>query len=160
LQTPAWQRLWTPSIATGFAITLLAYLQATVSLLPIPTRFDPVVLRLAGWDTLAAQIETMRVRTGANFIAADQYGVASELAYVLSAPIVGIESRWTLFDLPHANLAGQIGILVHVGSGAPDRTPWSTMTELGTVERATQTLRIYRVTATVTPVDARLLARN
>jgi 4-amino-4-deoxy-L-arabinose transferase-like glycosyltransferase len=160
LQTPAWHRFWTPSIATGFAITLLAYLQATVSLLPIPTRFDPVALRLAGWDTLAAQVDTMRVRTGANFITVDQYGVASELAYVLSVPVVGIESRWTLFDLPHANLAGQIGILVHVGSGPPDRTPWSTMTELGTVERVTQTLHIYRVTATAAPADARLLARN
>jgi 4-amino-4-deoxy-L-arabinose transferase-like glycosyltransferase len=160
LQTPAWQRLWTPSIILGFAITLLAYVQGTASLLPIPTRFDPVALRLAGWDTLAAQVETMRARAGADFIAADQYGVASELAFALPFPVVGIEPRWALFDLPHAKVAGQTGILVHDGGGTPDRTPWSTVTELGAVERGPETLRIYRVTATGTPADARLLARN
>jgi len=160
LQAPAWQRLWTPSILLGFAITLLAYLQATVSLLPLPVRLDPVALRLAGWEALATQVEGIRVRAGANFIACDQYGVASELALALPFPIIGIEPRWALFDLPHANLAGQTGILVHSGNGAPDGTPWSTLSELGTVERGPQTLRVYRVIATATPADARLLARN
>lgn len=160
LQAPAWGRLWTPAIALGFAITLLSYLQATVALLPLPVRLDPIALRLDGWDGLAARVESMRAQAGASYIAANQYGVAAELAHVLRSPVVGIEQRWALFDLPHARLAGQIGILVDVGDAAPDPTPWSTLTRIGAIDRGPQRFGIYRVTATASPADARLLAGN
>jgi 4-amino-4-deoxy-L-arabinose transferase-like glycosyltransferase len=160
LRAPLWRRMWTPAIALGFAITVLAYAQATVALLPLPVRFDPIALMLSGWDKLAAQVDAMCHESGASFVAADQYGVGAELAHQMRFPVVGIEPRWLLFDLPQAAIAGRVGILVQSGGGEPDHTPWSTITELGTVQRGIQTYRVYRVTAGGTLSSAPLLARN
>src|SRR5208337_4384015 len=114
LEAPAWRRLYRPAVLLGLAITLVVYLQATLALLPVPTRFDPSALQLAGWPELAAQIEAVRRREGASFVATDQYGVASELAYRApdDVPVVGIEPRWRMFALPAAALDGRVGILV------------------------------------------------
>ncbi len=114
LQGRVWQRLQGPALALGFGITLIVYLQAGLAPVPLPVRLDPIALRLSGWDTLAAQIAEVRRQTGADFVAADQYGVAAELALGLppGIPVVGIEPRWALFDLPHPTLAGRTGILV------------------------------------------------
>ena len=160
LRAPAWRGLWNPAVVLGFAITLLVYAQACFNLLPLPARLDPIALVLSGWDRFAAQIGAIRKQADAIYIVSDEYGVAAELAHALPAPIVGIDPRWALMDLPHAAIAGQVGILVHSGTGEPDRTPWSTMTERGGLTRGLQRFRIYRVTAATNPADARLLARN
>ncbi len=160
LQAPVWQRLWTPAVVLGFAITLLVYAQASLNLLPLPERVDPIALVLSGWDRLAAQIGTIRTQSNATYIASDEYGVAAELARALAVPVIGIDPRWATMNLPHAAIAGQIGILVHSGSGEPDRTPWSTISEVGELTRGLQKFRVYRVIATTDPGDARLLARN
>ncbi|HLY91394.1 MAG TPA: glycosyltransferase family 39 protein [Acetobacteraceae bacterium] len=159
LRTDVWRRLWSPAIALGFAITLLAYVQALFAVLPLPLRLDPIALILSGWDRLAAQVDAIRQETGAQYIAADQYGVAAELAYALKAPVVGLEPRWAMFDLPRAPIAGQVGVLVQTG-GDLDRTLWSSVTELAVAKRGIQTFGIYRVTTSASPVDARLLVRN
>ncbi len=160
LRSPPWRRMWDPAIALGFAITFLAYAQASVGLLPLPVRLDPIALMLSGWSDLASQVDAMRREAGATFVAADQYGVGAELAHELSVPVVGIEPRWLQFDLPQAAIAGQVGILVQSGGGEPDRTPWSSITELGTTKRGIQTYRIYRVKALSTLSSVPLLARN
>jgi 4-amino-4-deoxy-L-arabinose transferase-like glycosyltransferase len=160
LQAPAWRRLWSPAVILGFAITLLVYAQASFNLLPLPIRLDPIALILSGWDKFAGQISAIRQQAEATYIASDEYGVAAELAHALPAPVIGVDPRWSLMNLPHAAVAGQVGILVHSGSGEPDRTPWSTMTELGDLTRGLQKFRVYRVTAAANPDDARLLARN
>jgi 4-amino-4-deoxy-L-arabinose transferase-like glycosyltransferase len=159
LRTDVWRRLWTPAIALGFAITLLAYAQALFGILPVPLRLDPIALILSGWDKLAAQVDAVRQEAGAQYVVADQYGVAAELAYALKTPVVGIEPRWTLFNLPRAAIAGQTGILVQSG-GDLDRTQWSSVAELGVARRGIQTFGLYRVTASAKPADARLLVRN
>jgi 4-amino-4-deoxy-L-arabinose transferase-like glycosyltransferase len=112
-----WRRLFAPALALGFGITLMVYAQTSLALLPLPTRLDPIALRLAGWDELAAEVEAVRQREGASFVACDQYGVAAELARSLPAgvAVVGIEPLWARFDLPHASLVGQRGILVRSG---------------------------------------------
>jgi 4-amino-4-deoxy-L-arabinose transferase-like glycosyltransferase len=160
LQAPAWRRLWTPAVILGFAITLLVYAQASFNLLALPVRLDPIALVLSGWDRLAAQIDTIREQSEAAYIASDEYGVAAELAHALPAPVVGIDPRWALMDLPYAAIAGQVGILVHSGTGEPNHTPWSAITEVGELARGLQKIRVFRVTASAEPVDARLLARN
>ena len=53
--------------ALGFAITAVAYLQALAHLIPLPPRLDPIALRLAGWDGLAAEVEGARVAAQRGF---------------------------------------------------------------------------------------------
>ncbi len=169
LQAPRWRRLYRPAVFLGLAMTAVVYLQATRALLPVPTRVDPSALQLAGWPELAAQVEGARRRDRASFVATDQYGVASELAYWLpgNVQVVGIEQRWRMFDLPTAALDGRLGILVRsarrealVGTG-----PWATRDLLGVVARqrdgqTVELYRLYRVIAGAATPDATVLPRR
>jgi 4-amino-4-deoxy-L-arabinose transferase-like glycosyltransferase len=154
LRASAWRRLYRPAVGLGLAITLVVYLQASLAALPVPIRFDPSALQLAGWPGLAEQVEAARQRDGASFVAADQYGVASELAYWLPGrvQVVGVEPRWRAFDLAAAVLSGRVGILLRSArreapSGAG---PWAARDLLGVVARqrdgqAVELYRLYRV---------------
>ncbi len=169
LEARRWRRLYGPAVLLGLAMTAAVYLQATLALLPVPVRFDPSALQLAGWPELAAQVEAARRRDGASFVAADQYGVASELAYWLPAEVqvVGIEPRWRMFDLPVAALDGRVGILVRsarrealVGNGE-----WAARDLLGEVSRQRdgQTVEfygLYRVVGGGGLPDAAVLPRR
>ena len=137
LQARFWSRLFRPALALGFAITALVYVQAVFGWFPIPPRLDPTALQLAGWAGFADQVEAVRQREGVKFIAADQYGVAAQLARSVSAPVVGIEQRWALTNLPPATIAGQRGILVRSSRRGPDFAsgPWSEITEIGAASR-------------------------
>ena len=89
-------RWWIGASALGFAITVLAYVQAATGVIPLPPRLDPIAMRLAGWDGLAAQVEAFRDASGATFVAADGYGLASELAWWMppGTTVVGTDDRW------------------------------------------------------------------
>lgn len=163
LNAPVWERLRMPAIALGFTIALLAYAQAAFALLPLPVQLDPTALQLAGWDTLAAEVDAARREAHAEYVAADQYGVAAELARTLPAgvPVVGIDPRWELFNLPPAVLAGKTGILVHRGERFDDAP--SGMTEIGTVERGRgpepiEAFHLYSMT--MAPAHVIALPRN
>ena len=124
LQRPVWQRLERPALAIGVAMTLLAYAQAAFTLLPLPVRLDPTALRLSGWVGLADQVEKTRRREGASFVAADQYGLVSEFARLLppDVPVIAIEPRWRLFNLPRFNPDGEVGLMVLNGRGGEATT--------------------------------------
>jgi 4-amino-4-deoxy-L-arabinose transferase-like glycosyltransferase len=72
-------------------LTLVIYLHAVASILPIPPRRDPVA-RSAGWDALARVVESTRDsvaaagarRRSAVHVGADRYQDASELAFHMS----------------------------------------------------------------------------
>jgi 4-amino-4-deoxy-L-arabinose transferase-like glycosyltransferase len=169
LEAAHWRRLYRPAVLLGLGITAVVYLQASTELLPVPIRLDPSTLQLAGWPGLAAQVEAARHQAGASFVAADQYGVASELAYRLAgdAPVVGIEPRWRMFDLPAAELAGQVGILVRSArrealNGTGD---WAARDLIGVVTRerdgqSVEAYRLYRVVGAATLPDATVLPRR
>ena len=167
LSAPGWRRLHGPAVALGLAITLLVYGQATLGLLPVPARVvDPIALRLAGWRTLAADVNAARQQSGASFVAVDQYATAAKLARELPAgvPVVGIDPRWSLFELPTASVVGQVGILVRSDrlDGDADRTVWSSVTEIGKAERThgavvVETFWLYRVVAIAESRQAVLL---
>ncbi len=169
LQAPAWRRLHVPAMLLGFAITLLVYLQATLTLLPVPIRFDPLALQLAGWPGLAARIDDTARQVGADFVASDQYSVASELAYRLpdKLAVVGVEPRWRMFDLPAATLQGRVGVLVRSARRGliGDAGPFAARELLGVAARErngqkVETYLLYRVTGDQTSPDARLLPRR
>jgi 4-amino-4-deoxy-L-arabinose transferase-like glycosyltransferase len=92
---------WTRSAAgLGFAITAAVYVQASLAPLPLqlPRRYDPTLIRMGGFDALAAEIAARRPAA----VVGDDYALISTLAFRLPS---GIEvwaagERWEWFDLP------------------------------------------------------------
>jgi 4-amino-4-deoxy-L-arabinose transferase-like glycosyltransferase len=163
-----WRRLIRPAVVLGLAITALAYLQATTGVLPLPARRDPTALKLAGWGGLARAVAAERAATGATFVAAGDYDLASELALHLPPGIlmIGVEPRWAWFDLPRPVLAGQTGLLVRSlrRSGPPAGGPWAQVQPLGTIWRRrgaerVEGFRLFRVVARPSPIPERILPR-
>jgi 4-amino-4-deoxy-L-arabinose transferase-like glycosyltransferase len=105
-----WRR---PALALAAVMALGAYVQAAYAPLPLPRRQDPTLARLGGWDTFAAAVETERQRLGARFVAAEEYGLASQLALRLppDVPVMALNPRWALFNLP-GPAPGVTGMLV------------------------------------------------
>ena len=147
------QNWWAGATALGFAITVLVYLQSTTGLIPLPPRFDPIAIRLTGWDRLATQVEEFRTATGADFVVADGYPLTSELAWSLppGVPVVATGARWQFLDLPPADIDGKVGILVTDArrTTAPDPITWADAQPVGSAERTgsgTGAFLVYRVT--------------
>ncbi len=157
-----WRRLRGPAIVVGLGITAVVYLQAATFLLPFPPLRDPIALQLAGWDGLATGVDAARRQAGAQFVAADQYALASELAFRLppDIPVFGVEARWTLFALPPASPAGEIGLLVRNARRTDPIDPaiWRDATLVGQAARGPlDVFRFYRVTLAPNVADAVVL---
>ncbi|MBW8270664.1 glycosyltransferase family 39 protein [Caldovatus aquaticus] len=161
---PRWARLRVPAVVLGAALTALVYLQAAAAPLPLPRRSDPTLARLGGWAEFAAAVEAARAAAGAEFVAAEEYGLASELAFRLppGVTVVALEARWRLFSLPPPP-PGATGVLVRSerrGEGPP---LWPGAAPLGiTLVRArrgveAERYRLWRVeTGPALPPAARL----
>ncbi|NKC30140.1 glycosyltransferase family 39 protein [Falsiroseomonas selenitidurans] len=102
-----------PAVALGGVLALLVYIQAAFAPLPLGRRQDPTLARLGGWPDLAAAVEAERRAQGAAFVAAEEYGLAAELALHLppGIPVVALNPRWALFNLPRP-VPGVTGLLV------------------------------------------------
>ncbi|HUC70030.1 MAG TPA: glycosyltransferase family 39 protein [Stellaceae bacterium] len=145
-----WRRLRAPAIALGLLMTAAVYVQAAFGPMALPSKLDPIALQMEGWRGLAATVEEARRSTGASFVAADQCGLAAELARELppGVPVIAIGPRWWSFDLPPAAVDGMTGMLVESDRHA---TPiWHAGEEIGTATRehdgiAIQKYRLYRV---------------
>ena len=149
----AWRR---PGIVLGLALTLLVWVQGAADVVHAPMRLDPTLMRLGGWDGLAADVDAARRRAGADFVVSDNYGHAALLAMLLprDVTVLGEDARWALFALPDARaaVAGHTGLLVRSArrDDKPDLANWAAITELGEVTRArggmpAETYRLYRV---------------
>ena len=128
------RRWWVSAAGLGFAFTALVYVQATTEVLPLPAQFDPIGMRLAGWDDLARQVQASQMAAGAAYVVADGYGLASELAWWLppGVPVVGTDRRWKLTTLPAVAIAGETGLLIRDQrrSDPPEGAKW-----IGTIVR-------------------------
>lgn len=123
LQAPGWLRLRVPALALGGLMTAAVYLQAVAAPLPLPRRSDPTLARLGGWEAFTAEVAAAADRAGAGFVAAEEYGLASLLAFRLppGRVVVAMDPRWRLFTLPSPP-AGVTGLLVRSerrGEGPP-----------------------------------------
>lgn len=109
----SWRRWKLAGMAFGLVVMLAAVVQAGFAPIPLPRRSDPTLARLGGWPAFAQEVEAARRQTGASFVAAEEYGLAAELALHLppGTPVVALGDRWDLFDLPAPSL-GQTGLLV------------------------------------------------
>jgi 4-amino-4-deoxy-L-arabinose transferase-like glycosyltransferase len=152
--------LWQAATWLGAGLSALVFVQATAWPLALPRRLDFSLIRLAGWGGLARQAEAAAGAPPA-FIAADDYGVAAELAFHGAAPVLGVEPRWALFNLPAAPLPAsplptQTGLLVRSQrrAGGPDSRVWPGAVLVGKAVRArggvvAETYGLYRVAAPV-----------
>ncbi len=144
-----WRRLRLSAIVLGLLMTGAVYVQAGFMPLALRAKLDPIALQMSGWPGLAAAVEDARRTIGASFVAADNYGLAAELARQLPAgvPVIAIGPRWSSFDLPPAAVDGMIGLLVQSEHHA---TPiWSGGELIGTVTRESrggpvERYRLYR----------------
>ena len=148
------ERWWIAAAALGFTLTAVVYVQAATGVIPLPPRLDPIAIRLAGWEDLARQVEASRTATGAAYVAADGYALASELAWRLpaGATVIGADTRWKFTALPRAAIAGQSGLLVRDvrRSDPPDPAVWADAERIGTVTRPgapAGEFAVYRVVA-------------
>ena len=130
-------RFWRPSVWLGAVCALLLYVQAVASPWALPRALDFTLIRLAGWSDLAGRAYAAQLANHAGYVAADEYGLACELAWRLHTPVVGVEPRWALFSLPSAP-AGEPGLLVRSlrEGGAPDPHLWADVRLVGGAVRA------------------------
>ncbi|MFH5926941.1 glycosyltransferase family 39 protein [Roseomonas xinghualingensis] len=100
-------------VMVGGVMMAAVTIQAGLAPLALPRSMDPTLARMAGWEELARDAEAARVREGAAFIAAEEYGLAAELALHLppGVPVIAISDRWDLFTLPESE-AGQQGLML------------------------------------------------
>ena len=100
-----WKALVRPAASLGFAITFAAYLQASAAPFALQRRHDPTLIRMGGFEALAAEIAARRPA----FVAGDDYALISRLAFSLprDVPVYAIGGRWALFDLPRAQPIGE-----------------------------------------------------
>ena len=151
---PGWQRLRGPAMALGFAVTAVAYAQATLRPFPVPPQLDPTT-RLTGWPDLAAEVAVVAWETKARFVAVEPYGAASELALLLppDLPVLGLDARWRQFNLQDAGplVEGKAGLKLHqIHPGDPEPGVWQQMQPLrdnppGQGGMAGDPYRLYRV---------------
>lgn len=135
LASPGWRRLRWPAVSLGAIMTAGVYLQAAAAPFPLPRRHDPTLARLGGWDAFAAAVDAAASREGAAFVAAEEYGLAAQLAVTLPSGrvVVAMDARWAYFALP-APAPGVTGLLVRSerrGEGPP---LWPGATALGGAE--------------------------
>ena len=145
-------RYWRPAAWLGAACAMAVYVQALAAPWPLPRALDFTLIRLAGWQDLAGQVFAARLGAKAAYVAADEYGLACELAWRLRGGVVGVERRWSMFQLPQAALGGQVGLLVRSTreGGGPDPRLWADIREVGAATRArdgvmAETYRFYTV---------------
>jgi 4-amino-4-deoxy-L-arabinose transferase-like glycosyltransferase len=139
---PLTARLLRPALSLGFVMTLIVYVQAWASPLPLGGVGDPTIRVLGGWAPLAATVTARAQAMGAQFVVIDEYGLGSELALRLPAslPVLAQDPRWALFRLPRAGAAvtaGTRGLLVRTDRRrtAPDATAWGSLYTIGDVGR-------------------------
>lgn len=144
-------RWWRPAAAVGFVLTALVYAQATLAPVPLPRTLDPTA-RLAGWPALVRDAETEATRQNAAFLASEEYGAASLLAWhARSLPALGNEPRWSLFGLP-SDTTPRPGLLLISARRKEDPDPdlWLSAEPAGVLSRRRNGLeveayRLYRV---------------
>ncbi len=147
---------WRPAAASGLLLTALVYAQSVAAPLPLPRRLDITLVRLGGWQELARQVATLARsdHPAASFIIADDYGLASELALLLSQDVVlAAEPRWRLFALPHPDAGGGTGLLLRSlrRHDLPDKRLFSNVVPVAELQRGrggriAESYRVYRVT--------------
>jgi 4-amino-4-deoxy-L-arabinose transferase-like glycosyltransferase len=139
-----WSRLITPAAILGGLITTIVYTQAVFHPIALGARLDPTI-RLRGWPAFNQQIGALVVANGAAYIASDNYGIASMLARTsIPVPVIGVEPRWRLFDLPNSGKYGR-GLLVRPADRGDNALDGQELVLVGKITRGSDDYRIFAV---------------
>ncbi len=106
-----WRRWRQGGVALGLAMGIAVQVQALTGVVPLARGQDPTLARLAGWPEFGATVQRAARAAGVDFVAAEEYGLASALALHVGMPVIAAEARWGSFSLP-APLPGAQGLLV------------------------------------------------
>ena len=94
-----WRIRW--PVVSGLVITMIVCIQAIFSPLHLVPHRDPVLRLTGGWDEFARKVALQAKAQGATALAAEDYGLASRLAFTQNIlPVIGTDTRWHLFRLP------------------------------------------------------------
>lgn len=136
---PPWQHWTWPSCVLGLAIAGGVYAHALTRWPALPDGEDPAARQLFGWHGLALSVETARLAAHADFVAAEPYGVAAELAWAMpaNADVLATGSRWALTTLPPVEIGDRVGMLIRPQryGDVPDRAEWRDVTRLPDIAR-------------------------
>jgi 4-amino-4-deoxy-L-arabinose transferase-like glycosyltransferase len=139
LRGTVWRRWTGPSCVLGFVIAAGVYGQVLTGWPSSPGGRDPVARQLFGWPDLAARVEVARQTAHADFVAAEPYGVAAELAWSLppDVVVVGFGSHWAFTTLPRAETGDRYGLLIRPEryGDALDSHEWRDVTRLPDIAR-------------------------
>jgi hypothetical protein len=165
-----WRRLRAPAAGLGWLLTLLVWVQAGAAPLALPSRVDPTLARLGGWQPMADEVARTARAEGVRVVAADNYGAAAELAWHLPADlaVLGLGDRWQWFDLPAATAfahGGQALLVAGDRTAAPLAPDIGEATALGALDRGrdgqvAQRYRLWRVFGRPAPEAAVVLPRR
>jgi 4-amino-4-deoxy-L-arabinose transferase-like glycosyltransferase len=151
---PRWR---VPGVAVGLGITLVILVQAIFAPVTLPRALDPTLARLSGWEALAQEAESARAEAGAAFLAAEEYGLAAQLALHLppGVPVVAIGDRWDLFTLPEPP-PGQVGLMLRSLRRGEGPSLWPGAVPAGELARGRdgRVAERYRLLRVKTPPDA------
>ncbi len=70
-------------------MTLAVWVQGVAAPIPLSMRFDPTLLRVGGWEALAAAVARQASQEDAAFVVADNYGIAAVLARLVPREMPG-----------------------------------------------------------------------
>jgi 4-amino-4-deoxy-L-arabinose transferase-like glycosyltransferase len=134
-----WRRWMWPSGVLGFVIAAAVYGHVMTGRPAVPGGRDPVARQLFGWAELAARAETMRQTAHADFISAEPYGVAAELAWSLPSDVAvtGTGFHWAFTTLPLAETGDRYGLLIRPEryGDALDSSEWRDASRLPDIAR-------------------------
>jgi 4-amino-4-deoxy-L-arabinose transferase-like glycosyltransferase len=103
------------ALPVGFAVAVVAYLQAFAGIIPLDPARDPTAL-MVGWSGLAREVDDVARREQASYVLTSSYGLTSLLSiYAPDAkPIIQFNERlrWIAFEQPRAALFLQPGLYV------------------------------------------------
>lgn len=154
-------RYWREAAWSGAAISLIILLQASFA--PLPLAPAPLK-RIGGWDRFGQAVHIAAGGANAAFVAAEEYGLASELAYHMGGPVAAVDPRWRHFSLPRAGIEMSQGLLViRDHDPPPDPARWGKVEYLRPVYRQAyghlaETYQLYRVAPVLPMPDAVRLA--
>jgi 4-amino-4-deoxy-L-arabinose transferase-like glycosyltransferase len=106
-------RRW--ALPVGFAFSAVAYLQASIGILPLDPAKDPTAL-MAGWSRLADDVDILARREKVDYVLTSNYGLTSLLSFYSpgAKPVAQFDERlrWISFAQPRAELFERPGLYV------------------------------------------------
>jgi 4-amino-4-deoxy-L-arabinose transferase-like glycosyltransferase len=139
LAAPIWRRWRWPSCVLGQLIAFGLYAHVLTGWPAVSDGHDPLARQLFAWDDLAARADAARQTVHADFIAAEPYGVAAELAWLLptGVDVVATGFHWALTTLPQAATGDRFGVLIRPEryGGVLNPADWSDVTRLPDIDR-------------------------